>query len=183
MTDMPTGTFTIGDPLRSSGKGKTPIADACAEAEKMLAEYRHALRDGVDADSDRYELVCMHSLIGHKNVGLAYSVELQRAYLLFADADCPQPDSIVTADPMAERQTPLELADPAAERGVGQVEPAHLLRKQIEGVIREYGADPAEAALAVCVILDGNLGLAEDGWFDDDETVLNAIIAGNQADD
>lgn len=94
-----------------------------------------------------------------------------------------QSGAIVTADPMAEGQPLLELADPAAERGVGQVEPAHLLRKQIEGVIREYGADPAEAALAVCVILDGNLGLAEDGWFDDDETVLNAIIAGSQADD
>ncbi|AZP73787.1 MULTISPECIES: hypothetical protein [Pseudomonas] len=94
-----------------------------------------------------------------------------------------QSGAIVTADPMAEGPTPLELADPAAEHGVGQVEPAHLLRKQIEGVIREYGADPAEAALAVCVILDGNLGLAEDGWFDDDETVLNAIIAGSQADD
>ncbi|UHH01019.1 hypothetical protein [Pseudomonas sp. 7-41] len=94
-----------------------------------------------------------------------------------------QSDAIVTADPMAEGQTPLELADPAAERGVGQVESASLLRKQIERVIREYGADPAEAALAVCVILDGNLGLAEDGWFDDDETVLNALIAGNQTDD
>lgn len=92
MTDMPTGTFTIGAPLRFSGKGKTPIADACAEADKMLFEYSHALTDGVDADSDRYELVCMHSLIGHKNVGLAYSVEFQRAYLLFADADRPQPD-------------------------------------------------------------------------------------------
>lgn len=38
------------------------------------------------------ELVCMHHLIGQKNAGLAYSVELQRVYLLFADADRPQPD-------------------------------------------------------------------------------------------
>jgi hypothetical protein len=91
--------------------------------------------------------------------------------------------TILSADPMAEAAAPVGLPDPAADRGVGQVEPAHLLRKQIEGVIREYQADPAQAALAVCVILDGNLGLAEDGWFDDDETVLNAIIAGNQADD
>lgn len=88
-----------------------------------------------------------------------------------------------TADLMAEALTPVGLADPAAERGVGQVEPAHLLRKQIERVIREYGADPAKAALAVCVILDGNLDLAVDGYFDDDETVLNALIAGNQTDD
>ncbi|ERW60434.1 hypothetical protein Q024_06554 [Pseudomonas aeruginosa BWHPSA011] len=91
--------------------------------------------------------------------------------------------AIVSANPLADAPTPVSLANPATERGVGQVEPAHLLRKQIESVIREYGADPAEAALAVCVILDGNLGLAEDGYFDDDETVLNAILAADQADD
>lgn len=89
----------------------------------------------------------------------------------------------VNANPMADSAAPVSLPDPAAEHGVGQVEPAHLLRKQIERVIREYGADPAEAALAVCVILDGNLGLAEDGYFDDDDTVLSAILAKDQADD
>ena len=86
--------------------------------------------------------------------------------------------AIVNANPLADSPAPASLPDPAAERGVGQVEPAHLLRKQIESVIREYGADPAEAALAV-----GNLGLAEDGYFDDDEFVLNAILAKGQADD
>ncbi|ENY9930878.1 hypothetical protein VNPA120661_68630 [Pseudomonas aeruginosa] len=91
--------------------------------------------------------------------------------------------AIVNANPLAESPTPVSLADPVAERGVGQVEPAHHLRKQIERVIREYAADPAEAALAVCVILDGNLGLAEDGYFDDDETVLNALLVNDQADD
>lgn len=82
----------IGSPAPFSGKGKTPIADAHAEAERMLTEYRHALEDGVGTDSDSYELVCMRRLIGQKNVGLAYSVQLQRAYLLFADADRPRPD-------------------------------------------------------------------------------------------
>lgn len=71
--------------------------------------------------------------------------------------------AIVNANPMADSPAPARLPDPAAELGVGQVESASLLRKQIERVIREYGADPAEAALAVCVILDGNLGLAEVG--------------------
>lgn len=47
--------------------------------------------------------------------------------------------AIINRDPLAEAPSPLGLADPAAERGVGQVEPVHLLRKQIEGVIREYG--------------------------------------------
>lgn len=91
--------------------------------------------------------------------------------------------AIITHDPMAEASAQLRLADPAAERGVGQVEPAHFLRKKIERVIREYGADPAEAALAVCVILDGNLGLAERGYFDGDDTVLNALMNADQADD
>ena len=91
--------------------------------------------------------------------------------------------AIVNANPLADSPGPVSLPDPGAERGVGQVEPAHLLRKQIERVIREYGADPTEAALAVCVALDGNLGLAEDGYFDDDETVLNAILAKDQAGD
>ncbi|MBF8164309.1 hypothetical protein IVE04_24395 [Pseudomonas mendocina] len=83
--------------------------------------------------------------------------------------------AIVTADPMAEAPSSLVLADPLAERGIGQIEPAHLLRKQIERVIREYGSDPTQAALAVCIILDGNLGLAENGYFDNDEAVLSAL--------
>ncbi|MBW6122599.1 hypothetical protein KZ843_06790 [Pseudomonas aeruginosa] len=91
--------------------------------------------------------------------------------------------AIINANPLADSPAPVSLPDPAAERGVGQMEPAHLLRKQIERVIREYGADPAEAALAICVVLDGNLGLAEKGYFDDDEAVLNAILAKDQADD
>lgn len=91
--------------------------------------------------------------------------------------------AIVNASPLADSPAPVSLPDPAAKRGVGQVEPAHLLRKQIERVIREYGADPVEAALAVCVILNGTLGLAEHGYFDDDETVLNALLANGQADD
>ena len=91
--------------------------------------------------------------------------------------------AIVNADPLVNSSAPVSLPDPAAERGVGRVEPAHLLRKQIERVIREYGADPAEAALAVCVVLDGSLGLAEDGYFDDDEAVLTAVLAKNQVDD
>ncbi len=85
--------------------------------------------------------------------------------------------SLVRADPVAESPALLGLNDPSVEPGEGQAEPAHLLRKQIEGVIREYQADPAKAALAVCVILDGNLGLAEDGYFDDDEAVMNALLA------
>lgn len=98
------GTFVIQQPQLFGGKGKTPIAKAHTEAEKMLAEYRHALDDGISAESDHYELACMPLLVDHKNVGIAYSIELQRAYLLFAGSDRPQPDYV-----------PLWLLDAAKE--------------------------------------------------------------------
>ncbi|MDX2309863.1 hypothetical protein [Pseudomonas sp. On1] len=94
MSDTPTGKFTLSDSLPFSGKGKTPIADAYSEAERMLAEYRHALNDGVCADSDRYELICYPNFMGKQNVGVAYSTELQRVYLLFIGADRPEPDYV-----------------------------------------------------------------------------------------
>lgn len=90
--------------------------------------------------------------------------------------------AIVSHGPMAQATVRSGLADSAAERGVGQVETAHLLRKQIESVIREYGADAAEAALAICVILDGNLDLANEGYFDGDETVLKVLMAVEEGD-
>ncbi|HBN9859088.1 TPA: hypothetical protein L3932_004581 [Pseudomonas aeruginosa] len=92
MTDTPTGKFTFSAPLPFSGKGKTPIADAYSEAEGMLAEYRHALNDGVGADSELYELICYPNFMGQRNVGVAYSTELQRVYLLFIGADRRVPD-------------------------------------------------------------------------------------------
>ncbi|MFB1634727.1 hypothetical protein [Pseudomonas sp. AP-1] len=75
MTDTPTGKCTLSDPIPFSGKGKTPIADAYAEAEMMLAEYRHALNDGVGADIDRYELICYPDFMGKKNVGAVAGAE------------------------------------------------------------------------------------------------------------
>lgn len=40
--------------------------------------------------------------------------------------------AIVSANSMAGASSPVGLADPAADRGLCQVEPAHLLRKQID---------------------------------------------------
>lgn len=90
MSDKESGVLYSNSLSTNSGKGKSPLADAHAEAEKLLSEYRFALNDGVGADSDRFQLMCMHWLIGQKNVGLAYCVESQRAYLLFADYVRPQ---------------------------------------------------------------------------------------------
>lgn len=83
---------------------------------------------------------------------------------------------IVSENPMSEATGIFALADPNARPGEGQVETAQLLRKQIERVIRENSQDPKKAALAVCVILDENLSLAADGYFDDDEMVIKAIL-------
>lgn len=49
------------------------------------------------------------------------------------------------------------------------------LRKEIENTIREAREDRANAALAICVLLEEKLGLAQTGWFDDDPLALQAI--------
>lgn len=49
------------------------------------------------------------------------------------------------------------------------------LRKEIESTIREAREDRANAALAICVLLEEKLGLSQKGWFDDDPLALQAI--------
>ncbi|OWP50537.1 hypothetical protein [Pseudomonas nitroreducens] len=49
------------------------------------------------------------------------------------------------------------------------------LRKEIEKTIREAREDRANAALAICVLLEEKLGLSQTGWFDDDPLALQAI--------
>ena len=88
----------------------------------------------------------------------------------------------VMIDLGAEGQLAFALPDPAAEPGLGQVEEVRLLRKQIEALVGSSG-DPAEAALSICVLLDEHLGLAEEGFFDDDDAVQDAILAARAADE
>jgi hypothetical protein len=49
------------------------------------------------------------------------------------------------------------------------------LRSKIEQVIRRSADDPAKAALAICILLEMQVGLSGSGWFDDDQTVLDAL--------
>lgn len=91
--------------------------------------------------------------------------------------------SIVTANPMAEVKPAVALGDPTAEPGVGQLEAANLLRKNIERLIRESNGDPSIAATKICVMLDEHLDLAANGWFDNDEAVQSAILAADQTAD
>jgi hypothetical protein len=95
MKKTPVGTFAIGAPARSSGKGKSPLSDAQAKAEVMLTEYRHALNDGLGvAEGEAFELACLHYLGDHKNVGVAWLAPQQCVYLLFGDAERPEPDYV-----------------------------------------------------------------------------------------
>lgn len=70
-----------------NGEPRAAVPNAVAEA--ALAEYQCALDDGAGAQSDQYRLVCLHVFDGQKNVGLAYSIELQRGYLLFSESARP----------------------------------------------------------------------------------------------
>jgi len=93
MKKTPVGTFVIGAPSRSSGKGKSPLSDAQAKAEVMLSEYRHALNDGLGvAEGESFGLACLHYLGDHKNVGVAWMASQQRVYLLFGGAERPEPE-------------------------------------------------------------------------------------------
>lgn len=51
------------------------------------------------------------------------------------------------------------------------------LRARIERAIRRHASDPAAAALAVCVVLEDEIGLSGNGWFDDDGGVSDALTA------
>lgn len=48
------------------------------------------------------------------------------------------------------------------------------LRKSIEQKIKA-NPDPAKAAIAVCILLEWKIDLADNGWFDDDERMLKEI--------
>jgi hypothetical protein len=43
-----------------------------------------------------------------------------------------------------------------------------MLREQIESLIKAH-SDPQEAAIQVCIMLEDELDLRGNGWFDDDD--------------
>ena len=57
------------------------------------------------------------------------------------------------------------------------------LRAKIEAVIAAAEGNSQKAALVVCVLLEDEIGLYGNGWFDGDETVLKVLMADGQADD
>lgn len=48
------------------------------------------------------------------------------------------------------------------------------LRKKIEQAIASCD-DIEESAIAVCTLLEEEIGLSEDGWFDDDEVLQDLL--------
>lgn len=75
----------------STGKGKSSMPPEYLAAEKMLPEYQHALQDGLGDEADEFDVLCFPQLLGHQNVGVAFQVKAQRVYLMFTDADRPEP--------------------------------------------------------------------------------------------
>jgi hypothetical protein len=43
-----------------------------------------------------------------------------------------------------------------------------MLRARIQTIIENHKADPKEAAIQVCLLLEDRLDLASNGWFDGD---------------
>jgi len=50
------------------------------------------------------------------------------------------------------------------------------LRKKIEDKIRDNSGDYQQAALDICLVLEKEIGLSGNGWFDDDPVVTLSII-------
>jgi hypothetical protein len=51
------------------------------------------------------------------------------------------------------------------------------LREEVEEAIEEANGDVKAAGIAVCKVLDENLGLVGGGWFDDDPELRKILLA------
>lgn len=49
------------------------------------------------------------------------------------------------------------------------------LRHKIAEVIKNAGSDADQAAIEVCRLLEDEIGLAGNGWFDNDEEMLQLL--------
>lgn len=52
---------------------------------------------------------------------------------------------------------------------------AGMLRTNIEEIIKKYSDDEEKAVLEILKFLEYQIGLEGNGWFDDDEELLNYI--------
>ena len=49
------------------------------------------------------------------------------------------------------------------------------LRQKIEAAIKAQNGDVEKAAIAICRLLEDEIGLDGNGWFDDDETMRDLL--------
>lgn len=82
MKKTPVGTFVIGAPSLSSGKGKSNFSPEIVEAQLLMGEYRHALIDGLGSNGKGYKIACIPRFAGITNAGVAVSLEDHMAYVL-----------------------------------------------------------------------------------------------------
>lgn len=72
-----------------SGKGKSPIADAHETVQAMIGDYIALLKTTLGQDAESYEVACASVLMGLENVGIAFSLQDHRVYVLVSDAARP----------------------------------------------------------------------------------------------
>ncbi|WP_426158295.1 hypothetical protein [Pseudomonas sp. TSRC2-2] len=87
-------TSTISHTSMNLGKGKTPIADAYELTRAALGVYQGLLVSELGDDAESYELACASVLMGRENVGIAFSVNAHRVYVLVSDDGRPEKHSL-----------------------------------------------------------------------------------------
>jgi hypothetical protein len=49
------------------------------------------------------------------------------------------------------------------------------LRQKIAAAVKAANGDADQAAIAICQLLENEIGLSGNGWFDDDEELLEKL--------
>ncbi len=81
--------FTFPHKPMSSGKGKTPVADAYERVKAALGTYQVLLKSALGDDASNYELACASVIMGRENIGIAFSVKDHCVYVLVSDDGQP----------------------------------------------------------------------------------------------
>jgi hypothetical protein len=73
----------------TTGKGKTPVADAHDKAQAMIGDYQVLLKAALGQGAEGYEVACASDLMGRENVGIAFSLQDHCVYVLVSDKGRP----------------------------------------------------------------------------------------------
>ncbi|WP_223508744.1 MULTISPECIES: hypothetical protein [unclassified Pseudomonas] len=67
----------------------THVADTYEKTQALLGEYEALLIDGLGDAAKSYEMACVPLVMGLENVGIAFSLEEERVYVLCSDEGRP----------------------------------------------------------------------------------------------